>query len=75
MFFLFTAFMSGGIKLNRGAWSVCSLHNSSDDAYWRSRTPAERIRAVQINREIASGESVANGRLQRVFDVVERKQR
>jgi len=64
-----------GIKLNRSALSVGSLHGSSDDVYWHSRTPSERLQAVQINREVAYGQASANGRLQTLFDVITRSQR
>ena len=64
--------MKGELRVDRKALSVASLHGSSDDAYWQSRPPADRIRAIQINRQAAYGKSNATGRLQRVLEVVKR---
>ena len=64
--------MKDGMKVNRTVLSVASLHDASDDAYWQSRTPEERLMAIQINRQAAYGKSSATGRLQRILEVVKR---
>ena len=60
------------MKVNRHIITVSTLHDNSDDEYWQSRTPIERLVALQINRQAAYGESNASAGLQRVFEVVER---
>jgi hypothetical protein len=57
------------MKLDRKAFSVSKLHEASDDAYWHARSPAERLRAVQLNRMIAYGEAAACGRVKRVISI------
>jgi hypothetical protein len=65
--------MQDDLKVNRRVLSVIGLHDSSDDdAYWQTRTPEERLRAIQINRQAAYGKSNATGRLQRILEVVKR---
>ncbi len=60
------------MKVDRHALSIVTLRDASDDEYWFSRTPMERLRAIQINRQAAYGEPNASGRLQRILEVVER---
>jgi hypothetical protein len=61
------------LKLNRSALSVASLTDESDEkAYWLAQTPYERLKQVEILRRINYGYR-ATARLQRVFEVVERK--
>ena len=64
--------MKDELKVDRKTLSVASLHDSNDDAYWQTRTPEERLRAIQINRQAAYGKPNATGRLQRVLEVVKR---
>ena len=40
--------------------------------YWKSRTPQERIAAVEFLRHAQYGEAAANARLQRVLEVSRR---
>ena len=47
--------------------------DASDHAYWRDRTPLERLRAVRIHREVAYGRANASRRLQRILEIVERR--
>ncbi len=63
-------------KLDRTAFSVGELHGESDEkAYWLSKTPAERLAAVEFLRQVAYGYDPITERLQRVLEVVERKRR
>ena len=47
----------------------------SDREYWWSRTPQERLLAVQQMRVLKYGTEGATARLQRVLEVVERPRR
>ena len=60
------------LKIDKTAFSVVSLYddNSDEKAYWLSRTPAERLRHVEILRRINYG-TQAVSRMQRVFEIVE----
>ena len=43
-------------KIDKTAFSVKSLFDESDDrAYWMSRTPDERIEAIELMRQINYG--------------------
>ena len=44
-----------------------------DRTYWHSRTPQERLRAVQLMREKAYWYDAANAKIQRVFEIVKLK--
>jgi hypothetical protein len=58
-------------RLDRSAFSVTSLTEQDDEgAYWKSRTPQERMAALEFLRRIAYG-NAATGRLQRVLTVAE----
>lgn len=60
------------LKVNRKALTVTSLTDESDDkAYWLSRTPHERLRQIEILRQINYGDQAA-ARLQRVLEVTQR---
>ena len=59
-------------RIDRSAFSVASLGDVSDErAYWLSKTPLERIEAVEYLRRIAYGHEAATSRLQRFFEVAE----
>ncbi|MCA9435486.1 MAG: hypothetical protein KC978_06850 [Candidatus Omnitrophica bacterium] len=61
--------------LDKTAISVTSLGDSSDDdKYWHSRTPEERMRAMEVMRRMVYGEDRTTGRLQRSIEVVDLKQ-
>ena len=62
--------------IDRTAFSVVSLHDEPDDkAYWLSKTPAERMQAMEYMRQIAYGYDPATERLQRVFEVAQLERR
>jgi hypothetical protein len=61
------------MKLDRTKLSIVDLHDSSDKEYWWSLTPGERWEAMQFFREIAYGKDAANGRLQRVLEIIDRE--
>lgn len=58
-------------RVDRTAFSVVSSFeeaDAEDDAYWRSRTPAERLAHLELLRRINYGDA-ATGRLQRVLEI------
>ena len=60
------------VRLDRSAFRVDSLtDDSGEKAYWRSKTPLERLYALESMRRILYGYDPATTRLQRVFEVVE----
>ncbi len=57
-------------KLDRTAFTVTSLFDNSDEKrYWLSKTPLERLEAVELMRQIIYGYDPATTRLQRVFEI------
>ena len=60
------------LRVNRKALTVTDLHETDDARYWWSRSPAERLAAIEINRRIVYGYGDTPPRLQRVLEVVER---
>lgn len=60
-------------KIEKKAFVVTSLFDESDEKkYWLSKTPAERLAAVEQTRQILYGYDPASTRLQRVFEVTQR---
>ena len=62
------------MKVDRNTLKIADLHRQSDDRYWQARTPVQRLRAVQLNREVAFGRIRSSQRLQRILEVAERRQ-
>ena len=64
------------MKLDRDKLDVVDLHDDAearDRAYWHAQSPLERLRAVEIHRQVAYGQADTSRRLQRVLEVVERR--
>ncbi len=60
------------LKLDRTAFSVATLSEASDEtAYWWSKTPEERLQAMEWMRQVNYGYDPTSARLQRVLDYVE----
>jgi hypothetical protein len=60
-------------KLDKTAIQITSLFDeSSDKKYWLSKTPLERLEAVELMRQIVYGYDPATTRLQRVFEITQR---
>ena len=58
------------VRLDRSALTVASLHDPSDEReYWLSKTPEERLQAVELMRQIVYGYDPATTRLQRFFEI------
>gem|GEM_PF-252897 len=61
------------VKVNKEAFVVKSLFEESDEkSYWLSRTPYERLIAVEFMRQIIYGYDPSTTRLQRVFKITQR---
>jgi hypothetical protein len=64
------------IKMDKSAFSVVSLTDEPDDlSYWLSKTPQERLEAVELLRQINYGYDPTTARFQRVFGVDELRER
>jgi hypothetical protein len=61
-------------EMDRSALSIGGLHDESDEkSYWLSKTPEERLAALELMRQIVYGYEYATApRLQRVFAIAER---
>ncbi|MBF0409078.1 MAG: hypothetical protein HQM10_17150 [Candidatus Riflebacteria bacterium] len=61
------------IRMDKTRFSIVDLHDQSDDtAYWLTKTPQERLEALEYLRRINYGDS-ACARLQRIFEIAQRK--
>ena len=62
------------LKLDKKSFSVGLLEESNNDMeYWLSRTPEERIMAVEFLRQLIFNYDPTTERLQRVFETAEFK--
>jgi hypothetical protein len=57
-------------KLDRAHFSVANLNDSDEKAYWLSKSPAERLEALELMRQMIYGYDPARTRLQRILTVV-----
>jgi hypothetical protein len=54
-------------QVDKTAFSVASLFDESDEtAYWLSKTPYERLQAVELMRQVIYGDQPASSRFQRL---------
>ncbi len=61
------------LKMDKTAFSVTGLSDSTDEqAYWLSRTPEERLLALEVLRQINYGYHQSTARLQRVLEIAQR---
>jgi hypothetical protein len=61
--------------IQRNAFAVASVFDESDEkSYWLSKTPYERLEAVELMRQIIYGYDPSATRLQRVFETAQRAQ-
>jgi len=61
------------VRLDRTAFSAASLLEPSDEkAYWLSKSPYERLQAVELMRQIVYGYDPSTSRLQRVSEIAQR---
>ena len=63
-------------RMDKAAFSVVTLSEADDErGYWLSKTPQERLQALEFIRQVLYGYNPATTRLQRVFEVVKREER
>lgn len=59
-------------RLNKKIVSVTSLDDIEEEKkYWISKSPLERIEAIEINRRMIYGKDRVTSRLQRFFETAE----
>ena len=61
-------------KVDKGTLSVSSSFEEADEAdkaYWHSKTPQERMAALELMRQINYGYDPTTERLQRVLEIAE----
>ena len=59
-------------KMDKTVLSVVSLTDEPDDrAYWLSKTPEERLEALELMRQIHYGYDPSTARLQRVLTIAQ----
>lgn len=64
--------MLANARIDKTAFSVGAFDDDSQDKqYWLSKTPEERLEALELLRIIHYGYDPATTRLQRVLEVVE----
>jgi len=64
------------MTVDRRAISIAKLHDEPDARrWWWKKTPLERLAAIEVMRRIVYGRAATDGRLQRLFEVVERPPR
>ena len=64
--------------MNKSVFSVASgISNVGSDrtGYWRKKSPAERLAAIEELRELNYGHDSTTARLQRVLEITELKKR
>lgn len=72
----FDSKMSLNLRLDRTAFSVVALHdNSHERDFWQTKTPQERLEALEYLRRTAYGHDAATARLQRVLEIAQREKR
>jgi len=65
--------MNLNIRIDKTALTVTSLSGTSgDEEYWLSKTPYERLQAVELIRQITYGYDPSTTRLQRVLTITQR---
>ena len=59
-------------RLDKKVVKITSLDDSEEEKnYWLSKTPLERIEAIEIQRRMVYGRDRVTSRLQRVLEVAE----
>lgn len=63
-------------RMDKTALSVVSLGGEPDDReFWASKTPAERLAAVEFLRQVQYGYDPAATRLQRILEITQLERR
>ncbi len=58
-------------RLDRDFFSVGTLDDDDARHYWQTRTPDERLSALEFLRQVMYGYDPASGRVERVLEVAE----
>ncbi len=59
-------------KVDKSVFSVTTLENADDEvAYWLTKTPEERLRAMELIRQTVYGYTEPAPRLQRVLEIAQ----
>ena len=59
-------------KMDKTAFSVTTFfEKSGDKEYWLSKTPQERLEALELMRQLNYGYDPTTAQLQRVLEIVE----
>ncbi len=62
------------LKIDKTKFSITRLGDDSvERKYWHSKTPYERLIAVEVMRQIAYGYDPSTARLERVYKITQRK--
>lgn len=57
-------------KMDRTVFSICDVGDEGTDLdYWLSRTPEERLAAVEFLRQMMYGYDPATARMERVLEI------
>ena len=60
-------------KIKRDVFEIVDLKNADDKNYWLTKSPIERIEAIEFMRKVMFGNDRVSRRLQRVLTAVELK--
>jgi hypothetical protein len=64
--------MDGVPRLEKKIVRITSLDDVEEEKeYWFSKSPSERIEAIEINRRMVYGDDRVTSRLQRFFEIAE----
>ena len=62
------------VRMDKTAFSIVSLTEESDEKeFWQTKTPQQRLEAVELLRQLNYGYDPATTRLQRVLTIAEFK--
>lgn len=59
-------------RVDRTALTVVNLDNNDDDHYWWAKKPLERLKAIEINRQIVYGYYSTPPGFQRILEITRR---
>ena len=59
-------------RVDRSVLTVTDFHENDEDRYWWSKTPMERLEAIETNRRIVYGYHDNPPRFQRILEVARR---
>ncbi len=61
------------LKIDRSAIKITAIDETDEKEFWLKRPPEERLAALELLRQIAYGYEPNSIRLQRIFEITERK--